>query len=46
MKIKFNHNIFGVKIKLCTGGDGSTEEELIGPAGCLWQVSCISRVFT
>ena len=46
MKIKFNHYTFGVKIKVCTGGKGSKEEEPIVHSGCLWQISCIPRVFT
>lgn len=42
MKINFNENVSGVKIRSCIGGKGSTEEEPIVHPGCLWKISCIS----
>lgn len=41
MKIKFNHNIFGDEIKVCTASHGSIED-----SPSLWQLSCVFLVFT
>lgn len=36
MEINFNDNVPGVKIRVCKGGNRSTEKELIVHPGCLW----------
>lgn len=38
MKINFNDNVPGVKMRVCSGGNRSTEEEPIVHPGCLWQI--------
>lgn len=45
MKINFNDNVSGVKMRVCSEGNRSTEEEPVVHPGCLWQISGISRVY-
>lgn len=45
MKINFNDNVPDVKMRVCSRGNRSTEEELIVHPECLWQIPSISRVY-
>lgn len=45
MKINFNDNVCGVKMRVCSGGNSSTEEEPVAHPWCLCQNSGISRVY-